>query len=242
MAPNSIHALTGLLIQADVARIHLLDMPENVFEPMATAETLAEAIPELKRYGSNIKVRAELSLAEPLTVNDARATVVRSDGDVPMLQFHFPRIVIAYAIETDPSRSTWMPFAEFEFHVAQNARAKLNSNIDQRIMRIDWLGDAVVKAKGRFVSRYQPTDHRINMQRIEELFARGWWNLTQSAPISQATISDVDFGFAKLRASDIDWTSPYLSATFMLPGGRVTNLSNNRTSKEALWVTSQASR
>jgi hypothetical protein len=209
---------------------------------MATAETLAAAIPDLKRYGSNVEVRAELSLVEPITVDDARAAAVRSDEDAPMLQFHFPRIAIAYAIKSDSSHSTWMPFAEFEFHVSQNARAKLNSNVDPRIMQIDWLGDALVTANGRFVSSYQPTDHRINMQQIEQLFERGWWNLTQNGPISQATVSDVDFGFAKLRASDIDWTSPYLSATFMPAGDKVTNLSKNGTSTEALWVTSWARR
>ena len=30
------------------------------------------SVPDLKRYGSNVEVRAELSLAEPITVNDAR--------------------------------------------------------------------------------------------------------------------------------------------------------------------------
>jgi poly(3-hydroxybutyrate) depolymerase len=216
IAPNAMQALTGFLVQADVARIHLLDMPGNAFEPMATAETLAEAIPDLKRYGTNVKIRAELSLAEPITVDDGRGTVARSDGDggVPVLDFRFPRIAIAYAIETDPSQSTSIPFAEFDFHLSQYARATLNSNLDQRIMRIDWLGDATVKANGRFASSYQPTDHRINMERIEQLFARGWWNLTHADPVLQASISDVDLRFAKLRAADIDWTSPYLSARY----------------------------
>jgi predicted esterase len=66
VAPRVLTDLTGMLIDADVARIHVQDIPQEEFRVFADAAALSEAVPELKRFGEGAEIRAELVLAEPL--------------------------------------------------------------------------------------------------------------------------------------------------------------------------------
>lgn len=71
VTPQILNPLTELLIRADVARIHVRDIPEKQFAVLADPKALAEAIPDLKRYGDDVEVWSELILAEPITIEDA---------------------------------------------------------------------------------------------------------------------------------------------------------------------------
>src|SRR3972149_10995768 len=73
MAPHLLEPLTDLLVRADVARIHVLDIPDKTFAAFADPQALAAAIPDLKRYGDKLEVWSELVLVEPLSVVDAPA-------------------------------------------------------------------------------------------------------------------------------------------------------------------------
>ena len=262
IAPNLLHAMSDLLVQADVGRVHLVDLPGRAFVPMTVPQTLADVIPDLKRHGDEVLVRAELVLASPLSVVNAPESTRESsdvatvppeqialgltsavtafaatnlndgfeevateiDVDTPMFQFQFPRMKINYAIKTDPSSPTWTPYAEFEIQLAQNANAKMyKSDLDDPNVRLDWLGEAYVRASGRFAPDYQPNDPKIDTTELERLFANGWQDWTQSGPLSQAAIPDIDLGMTKLRISAIDWASPYLNATFKPAGIEISN-------------------
>ncbi|MCH8042499.1 MAG: hypothetical protein IID44_02160 [Planctomycetes bacterium] len=227
VAPNVLKPLTDLLVQAGVGRIHLLDIPGGAFEPMTTFRTLAEAIPDLKRYGTDVEIRAELVLASPLNVVDASNSTNPSGGDAAMFQFQFPKMIVSYAIKADPSSSKWTPYVDFEIQLIQKARAKLlKPSHLKRTLRMDWIGDADIKVSGRFAPGYKPIDPELDVQRIGRLFEQGWRDWTQSGPLSQFTVPDVDFGFTKLRLSDVGWAAPHIYATFSAPGIKLTNLSD----------------
>jgi len=70
VAPQVLNPLTNLLVQADRARIHVLDIPEATFAELANPQKLAAAIPELKRFGPDIQIRSELIMKQPLSVVD----------------------------------------------------------------------------------------------------------------------------------------------------------------------------
>lgn len=82
VAPNMIQALTGMLVDANVARIHVLDIPEASFDSLVDMEQMAKAIPALKKLGPNAELWTELVLAKPIEVRgrdpqaNAVATVV----------------------------------------------------------------------------------------------------------------------------------------------------------------------
>lgn len=219
MAPGMLKPLTDLLIQANVARIHVGDIPEKTFSLFTDRDTLAKAIPDLKRYPKNVEIWAELSLAAPVSISQAADT-----ANAAMLQFDVPQIVISLAIKTNPKKPDWTPYAEFQFEVAQQARATVSRlNYESRAIRMDWFGDPKIKAFGRFASGYKPQTPGLDVEQIRKLFVRSWTAWTSSGPVAKLPVSDVDLGFTKLRLSDVGWSSPHLYAVFAAPGVKITN-------------------
>jgi len=221
IAPAMLQPLTDLLIQANVARIHVGDIPEKTFSLFTDRDTLAKAIPDLKRYPKNVEIWAELSLAAPLSISQAAA-----DSKAAMLQFDVPGIVISLAIKTDPKKADWTPYAEFKFNVAQQVRVSVSRlNYESRAIRMDWFGDPKIKAVGRFASGYKPQAPGLDVEQIRKLFVRSWTAWTSSGPVAKLPVSDVDLGYTKLRLSDVGWSNPHLYAVFAAPGVKITNSS-----------------
>ena len=70
IAGDILDPLSQLLIQSDVARIHLQDIPGQAFEDLANPAVLKQAIPDLARFGPDLELWSELILVEPLTIRD----------------------------------------------------------------------------------------------------------------------------------------------------------------------------
>jgi predicted esterase len=68
VAPNMLQALTGMLVETGVARIHVLDIPEGSFDSLVDVEEMSKAIPELQKLGPNVELWTELILAKPIEV------------------------------------------------------------------------------------------------------------------------------------------------------------------------------
>ncbi len=217
VTPNMLRPLTELLIQSDMARIHVQDIPEKTFALFADRKTLAEAIPDLERYGENVEIWAELILARPLSAVDASRK----------LRFDVPKAVVSLAIKTDPKKSDWTPCAEFEFQVAQAAEASvLSPSYASRVLRMDWHDNPDIKAQGRFAPGYQPRNPQIDVKRMQTLFHRGWTAWTGRGPAAEVPIADIDFGASKLRLSEVGWSPPHLYAVFAEPGVKISNSSD----------------
>jgi poly(3-hydroxybutyrate) depolymerase len=70
ISPKALAPLSEMLIQADVARIHVADTPSRSLARLADPAVLADAIPDLKRYGDRLQVYSELVLAGPINIVD----------------------------------------------------------------------------------------------------------------------------------------------------------------------------
>lgn len=68
VAPNMLQALTGMLVEADVARIHVLDIPEASFDSLIDVEVMSKAFPDLNTLGPDVELWTELVLAKPIEV------------------------------------------------------------------------------------------------------------------------------------------------------------------------------
>lgn len=69
--PGVLGPLTDLLREADVARIHVLDIPENTFADFADRNLLAAAVPDLKGLGEDVEIWPELGLQSTVRVSAA---------------------------------------------------------------------------------------------------------------------------------------------------------------------------
>ncbi len=223
VAPNLLRPLTNLLIQADVARIHVLDIPETKFRPLADRNVLDAAIPDLKRYTDNVEIWSELVLAEPIMVVDAKPQP-NANG---RFQFNFPKILISLAIKNEGNVSQWTPFAEFEVQLTQLVQVNVSaSHLIERALKLSWVGEPDIRLSGRFASGYQPKSSEIKAEMIKKIFVDGWRGWTSQGPFSKTRIPDINFGLTKLRLSKANWSAPDIVVEFSAPGVKITNRSN----------------
>ena len=68
VAPNMLQHLTEMLVNANVARIHVLDIPEASFDSLVDIDEMSNAIPDLKKLGPTAELWTELVLAKPIQV------------------------------------------------------------------------------------------------------------------------------------------------------------------------------
>jgi predicted esterase len=237
VASGVLEPLTELMIEAGATRVNVLDTPVRALKSLADPQTLAEAIPELKRYGENVQIQTELILAKPLRVVEASSPANPPEPPAPGsaaagkgkgLEFQVPLMTLAISIKPDPAESAWMPFAELSASVRQPARLELVKPTQLlRALVIAW-GDGIVEgATARFAPNYKPENEAIDVDRLTSVFTEGWREWTQIGAASRLNIPDVDFGgYTKLRATDVGWHQAAILATFGPAGLELTNSSS----------------
>lgn len=227
LAPNVLTPLTELMIEEELARIHVLDIPDNIFAAFADKSALQAAIPDLKSFPETLRIRSELILKSPLsvqgqTLNNENAPSTETPSQ--KMTFLLPRITIAISIRQESSNEKWTPYAEFDFELAHSAVVKKTvPNFETRGIRIDWAKKMDLKTSGRFVTGYQPRKPEMDLNRIQSLFTQSWNAWTAGGPVAEAVVPDIDLGFSKLRLSHISWSAQHLLAQFTEPGVKLTN-------------------
>ncbi len=228
LTPDLLEPLTELLIQADVARVPVLDIPENTFAKFADKEVLSKAIPELKRH-TDAAIWSELSLASPLQVKDVAKMEGEKEG-ATRVQFQIPKLFITTSL-FEPGQPTndprlAKPFAVFEVQLKQSAFAELTKPDSQtRAIRFGWDGEPQLAVTGRFAEGYEAQDKTIHNDVLESLLKDCWKAWTGLTGVSSVRVPDLDFGLSKLRLSNAGWDSPHVFATFTPPGVKLTNSS-----------------
>ena len=73
IAPNVLAPLTQMLIDEGIARVNVLDIPDNRFAAFADRKVLSEVLPDVASLPPGTEINAELVLASPVQVRDAQA-------------------------------------------------------------------------------------------------------------------------------------------------------------------------
>ena len=226
LVPDMLEPLTKLLVESDVARVHVLDIPENTFAKFADKALLTEAIPELKRH-AEADIWAELSLVSGISVDD-----VGGEKDTTRMLFHVPKLLITTSLlpagstagVEDPRNAK--PLAIFEVELKQTAIAELlKPNSQTRSIKFAWDGDPEIKVTSRFVDGYEAENKEINNEQVAGWLKESWKSWTSLSQIGAARIPDLDFGLTKMRMSNAGWATPHLFASFSPPGVKMTNSS-----------------
>jgi len=250
VAPAMLEPLTQMLVDANMARIHVRDIPEKTFANFTNPKMLSNVIPELKRLGDDVEVWAELVLASPLIVENHKPSTktnpkdkaesksqdpeskngsegkIDPPSDIPerLIAFEIPRLLISTAIRRKGTQEPWKPFVELEFDIHQAARVTMQaSGFVKRSIRMDWTGQPAITAKGRFAPGYEPQDKTIDIGQAQALFATAWNAWAASGPMSESTVPDVAFDESKLRLSGVEWNSPHILARFADAGVKISN-------------------
>ena len=218
LAPDMLGPLSEMIVEADVARINVADTPSPEFAKLGEAAFLAEAIPDLKRFGQQVQVSTELVLAGPINVADV-------PGQGPQLEA--TQLKLFVSIKADQSSTGWKPFAEFDVSLRQSFAPKLVKPTElTRAVSLALDVPPQIEVKGRFSPGYEPQEPQINNERLQALFAAGWEDFINGAGSLEARVPDVDLGYTMLRAEDAVWSTPDVYAVFGPAGVKLTNTSD----------------
>ncbi|MBI3866572.1 MAG: hypothetical protein HY290_32220 [Planctomycetia bacterium] len=218
LATGMIGPLTELVVAADVFRIHVADTPSPVLAKLADPAVLVDIIPDLKRFGNQAQVWTELSLAGPINV-------VEAANKNPALEATQMKLKISF--KADAASAEWKPYAEFDVSLRQSFTPSLaKPTALTRAVTLAPDAAAQIEVTGRFAPGYTPQETHIDNGKMQELFAAGWDDFLNAGGPPQMDLPDVDLGYTMLRADDVNWSSPELSAIFGPPGVKITNSSD----------------
>lgn len=224
VAPQILEPLTQMVVDADQAKLDLLDIPEPQFAKLAERSTLQELIPDLKQYGDALQVRSTLRVTSPLSVGEPSQPAA-TEGPKPF-EFKVSGLRIDVQIKTDAAQTKWQPCASFDLKVSEQVQASLlKPSHEQRQLRLEWLPGSSVTGTGRFAEGYQAKDGTLKSEPYIEKFGAAWQAYTKGATVSAADVADVTVGESKLRMHDVNWTAPVVDVTFHLARIKLTNLS-----------------
>ncbi|HEY3964534.1 MAG TPA: alpha/beta hydrolase-fold protein [Planctomycetaceae bacterium] len=218
IVPGMITPLSEMAVEADVFRIHVADTPSPVLAKLADAAVLAEAVPDLTRFGGQAQIWTELALTGPIGV-------VEVPGKSPSLETKDLKLKVSF--KADAASTGWKPYAEFDVSLRQSFTPSLAKPTSlTRAVSLTPDGPAQIEIVGRFAPGYTPQVPEIDNSKIQALFAAGWDDFITYGGPPQVDLPDVDFGYTMLRADDVLWSSPDLAATFGPPGVKITNSSD----------------
>jgi len=249
--PNMLKPMTQLLIDNDMARVNVLDLPIEEFYPFADRQQMEKWIPDLARYEADVELWSEIVLDQPVSFSQSKiSTPAASDADEPsagiagkpqesaennrqgiakthsegtQVMFHIPDMVLVVSL-LDKQTGKRTPYANLRFHMEQNSAIHVERpDYSNRALRMAWEGDPVIALDAQFVESAQPENQQIQSDEIKRVFREGWIAWTQGGPVTQYSVRDVDFGYSKLRLGDIGWSQDYLFAEFSTPTTKITN-------------------
>lgn len=214
VAPDILKYLTQQLIDADVARIHVLDIPENAFADFIDRTVMEQSLPDLKSLPSDTELRTVLHLTKPLEVRD--------DAAKSNPVFAAPELTLVISTRSAQQKQ-WQPYGLLKFAVNQPASVQLKriSHV-QRALQLTWTDNPQLT-----VAAETPDGKALQIDRdkLTALFVKCWNSWTQQGPAAQTIIPDIDLGLTHLRLSQAGWQNPFLGVTFSPPGLRITNSS-----------------
>ena len=221
VAPGILKPLTEMLVEDDVARIPVLDIPGHSFDRLADPKILQQVFPDLKQYGAGLQIWSELVLTRPIQVEDSNKP--RSASEDPF-RFVVPQAAISMAIKKSAADKNWIPYAEFSLSLSQDVEPEIvDQSYSKRAIRLDWEGDSRLGGLARFAPGYKPQDKNINQDKLRQLVQSAWDGWTKQGPASVAEIPDIELGFGRYRIQQINWSAPQLLATFSVPEMKISN-------------------
>ncbi len=226
LAPQLLGPITQSLIDANLAQLDVLDLPEKSFARFADRGFLEGILPDLKRMESGTEIRSRVALTAPLQVDRPdNGNGTEDDVAIP-LHFKLPQVAMQISTRT-PSTRKWEPYAQFDVMIDELVTIGLQKvTHERRALEMQWQEGRTITATGAFAPGVMATDTTINSDSFVAAFKENWQAWTGSGPAATAAVPDVEFSTTKLRLQKLGGPAPVLTGVFEIPGTRITNFSD----------------
>ncbi|HEX6987320.1 MAG TPA: hypothetical protein VF170_18225, partial [Planctomycetaceae bacterium] len=223
-AEGLIAPLTAQLIEAGVAHVNVLDIPERKYAHFADREVLSELIPALRTLPPEAEVRTEFYLRAPLDLDDT-TLACEPDGCFSVFDLRVPNLTAVVSVRETPD-AAWRDYAEFSYDVTQPVRLQLGREVAGGREVISACNDSPqIVATGRWLTD-PPADPRLDLDAAARLFHQGWAVWSDACIPTAIVIPDLEFrGY--VRRLDLLEPAPHgMSVGFEEPETVVTNESD----------------
>jgi predicted esterase len=216
-------AATGVSANAamSTAEVHELGAP-GLF-PLGDRSTVTNLIPDLARFGDDLRVRTHLELAAPINFRAA-------GNDSHLMQLKLQNMRTVVEIKTSPDQKAWQRCAEFDVQMDYHTRLALATpDFERRVVLTDMVTRPNVVVNSHFAAGYEPQDRTIRTDDFARLFAAGWRDDGPNGFLRgfcrESVMKDLEFGSAHIRLAGVACRDPYVVLDYRLPRTRITNVS-----------------
>jgi len=242
VAPAVLTHLTQVLIDADMARIHVLDLPEQRFGAFVERRRMVKAIPMLKTLAPDGPLNAELALRRPMTIaaakdaakSDSKHGSQKASPGTPSLQvdaaaaksplLQFRDVRLAVFARSGAQKPEAKPLAEFSIDLFQPLTIRMTRRgFTGRALSVEWTAPPEIQVEGHLAKGVRPTKTELNLEIVRELFLAAWRSWSQSFAEAQAGVPDINVADVLLRLEAISWSADQLVVTFGTPGVKLSN-------------------
>lgn len=219
ISASALKPLSQLLVESNVARINVLDIPGESFVPLVNREALVEAIPELAQHPDNIEIQTELLLKQPFALSGNSAPPADGDSAAPeesgTLKLQAPQLALVVSCRRSAASDQWTPCAEFSCRVEQDIRATVGELRDASDLRlIPASVPQLVVDSGRQITDGNRTSSEEENRVFQGLLTGAWSNWIAGQSFAETIIADLDFQRTRLRLQDIRFASSAVVAEF----------------------------
>ncbi|HXY37091.1 MAG TPA: hypothetical protein VEI07_22880, partial [Planctomycetaceae bacterium] len=228
MSSDLIEGLTASVIDVGAAETNTSDLPISEFDAFRDPAKVSKAVPDLARYGANLRVRARLRAVEPVTLRRAESDSVQRTASTSdrVLDYDvsLPHVALLIDIKTSPSQTEWAPCAVFDLSLIQRLKTSLDEpSFSQRIFNMKRSGPAQITARARFADGYSAVDSTLHAEVIGELFRDAWKFGEKGSVLEGMMLPDRAVGSANLRLADVGDIGHFIALRYLPARTRITN-------------------
>lgn len=222
ISPHILTPLSQLLVESDIARINVLDIPGDAFAPLAKREILQQVIPELKDYPEAAEIQTELVLKQALSLvapgNDSRV----ENG---LLRLDVPQATIAVAVR-DPKSGKWVPAAEIQMLIRQSVQARIDRQEDYS--SVELLPASTVQLESQAGKNHLGGTDLDEAARavFTKLFDAAWQEWINGKSFADTQVPAVDLQQTRLRLDDLAFGERSVVTRFDVPPVVIQNLTD----------------
>jgi hypothetical protein len=228
LSSDLIEGLTASVIDVGAAEMGTSDLPISEFDAFQDPAAITKALPDLARYGANLRVRARLRAVEPVTLrrveNDSLERVASSGDRALDYDVKLPHVALLIDVKTSPGQAEWAPCAVFDLSLNQRLKTSLElPNFSQRIFNMKRSGPAQITAQARFAEGYRALDSTLHAEVIAELFRNAWKFGEKGSVLEGMTLPDRAIGTDNLRVADVNSIGHFIAMRYVPALTRITN-------------------
>ncbi len=233
-----VEGLTGTIVDSGAAVMNADDMPIKEFGAFGEVDQIRKAVPDLARYGNQLRLRTRFRAVEPILCNAVEqpttANANMSDGKSPttaskcIVQLGLPHLVLDVQIKTSPEQAQWQTCAEFDLRSVQEFKLSVREPaFTERTFLLKKNAPEEIAVKGHFADGYVAEDNTLHPEVIAELLRTAWNAAGKLDLVDEVAMKDRLIGPANLRLTEIETIGPFISLRYLPAKTRITNLTSD---------------